>query len=133
MSAEILIIEDDKNSRELVAYLLTASGYATLSATNGEHGMQCINAKCPDLVICDLQMPIMDGYAVIRRLRANPATRGLPVIAVTAFSMVGDRESVLTAGFNGYMSKPIEPETFVAEVEQFLAPGMRVARAPAAA
>ena len=128
MPAEILIIEDDKDSRELVAYLLAASGYATRSATNGALGLRAIGALRPDLVICDLQMPVMDGYAVIRQLRETSATRSIPVIAVTALSMAGDRESVLAAGFDGYLSKPIDPETFVAEIERFLAPDLRVAR-----
>jgi CheY-like chemotaxis protein len=131
MSAKILIIEDDNDSRELVTYLLATWGHATMSAINGERGLQIAAAEHPDLIICDLQMPVVDGYAVIRRLREDAATRATPTIAVTAFSMTGDRESALAAGFNGYLSKPIDPETFVEEIEQFLTPNLRGGRRPA--
>jgi CheY-like chemotaxis protein len=130
MAARILIIEDNKANLELVEYLLRASGYATFSARDGEEGIRAARKEIPDMIICDLQMPIMDGYGVVRELKKDPLLRPIPVIAVTALSMPGDRNNVLAAGFDGYLSKPIEPETFVRTVEGFLLPGLR-ARRPA--
>jgi CheY-like chemotaxis protein len=130
MAARILIIEDNKANLELVEYLLKASGYATFAARDGEEGIRGARKEHPDLIICDLQMPIMDGYEVVRELKKDPLLRPIPVIAVTALSMPGDRNNVLAAGFDGYLSKPIEPETFVRTVEGFLLPGLR-ARRPA--
>ena len=125
MAARILIIEDNKANLELAEYLLKASGYTTLTATDGEEGVRSARKEHPDLIICDLQMPIMDGYEVVRHLKKDPLLRSIPVIAVTALSMPGDRSKVLAAGFDGYLSKPIEPETFVRTVEDFLPPGLR--------
>ena len=130
MAARILVIEDNKANLELVEYLLKASGYATLAARDGEEGVRAARKEHPDLIICDLQMPIMDGYEVVRHLKKDPLLRSIPVIAVTALSMPGDRSNVLAAGFDGYLSKPIDPETFVGTVEDFLPPGLR-ARRPA--
>ena len=130
MAARVLIIEDNKANLELAEYLLKASGYTTLTARDGEEGVGVARKEHPDLIICDLQMPIMDGYGVVRELKKDSLLRPIPVIAVTALSMPGDRNNVLAAGFDGYLSKPIEPETFVRTVEGFLPPGLR-ARRPA--
>jgi two-component system cell cycle response regulator DivK len=128
MAARILIIEDNKANLELAEYLLKASGYATLAARDGEEGVRAARKELPDLIICDLQMPIMDGYEVVRQLKKDPQLRSIPVIAVTALSMPGDRGNVLAAGFDGYLSKPIEPEIFVRTVEGFVPPGLRAGR-----
>jgi len=128
MAARILIIEDNKANLELVEYLFKASGYTTLAARDGEQGVGTARKEHPDLIICDLQMPIMDGYEVVRELKKDPLLRPIPVIAVTALSMPGDRNNVLAAGFDGYLSKPIEPETFVRTVEGFLPQGLRARR-----
>src|SRR5207302_11219726 len=125
MAARILIIEDNKANLELAEYLLKASGYTTLTAMDGEEGDRAARKEHPDLIICDLQMPIMDGYEVVKHLKNDPLLRSIPVIAVTALSMPGDRNKVLAAGFDGYLSKPIEPETFVRTVEDFLPPALR--------
>ena len=130
MAARILIIEDNPANLELVRYLLNAAGYATLHAQDGAEGLALARAERPDLVITDLQMPEFDGYEVLRSLRADPAQSGTVIVAVTAFSMVRDREEVMTAGFDGYISKPIEPETFLQSLEALMRPGMRAA-APA--
>jgi len=130
MAARVLIIEDNEANLELAEYLLKASGYATLTARDGEEGIRGARKEHPDLIICDLQMPIMDGYGVVRELKKDPLLRPIPVIAVTALSMPGDRNNVLAAGFDGYLSKPIEPETFVRTVEGFLLPGLRAHRPP---
>lgn len=125
MPARILIVEDHPSSLELMRYLLQASGYSTLVAKDGSEALALARLETPDLVVCDLQMPHLDGYGVLEAMRADPALRHIPLIAVTAFSMVGDRERVLSAGFDGYQSKPIEPEAFVAQMEQHLPPEMR--------
>lgn len=127
MAAHILIIEDNRASLDLVDYLLKASGYATFTARDGRTGLAIANERHPNLIVCDLQMPLMDGYEVMRRLKKEPALARVPVIAVTAFSMPGDHANALSAGFDGYIAKPIDPETFVATIERFLPPGLRAA------
>lgn len=128
MPARILIAEDHPPSLELMRYLLGAHGYATLSAANGREALDLARQERPDLIICDLQMPDVDGYGVVRELKQDEGFRGVPLLAVTAFSMLGDREDALRAGFDGYFSKPIEPETFVAAIEQFLPAPLRTGR-----
>jgi two-component system cell cycle response regulator len=118
--ARILIIEDNPANLELMAYLLRATGHEVLEACDGEEGLELVRRITIDLVVCDVHMPRLDGYAVVDRLKAIPAWRRIPVLAVTAMAMVGDRERVLGAGFDGYFSKPIEPESFAREVALFL-------------
>lgn len=125
MAARILIAEDHPASLELLRYLLSANGYEILSAEDGEAALDLARHHTPDLIICDLQMPKKNGYEVVGQLKREPALAAIPVVAVTAFSMIGDREQVLAAGFDGYLSKPIEPEEFVASIEQYLPPSLR--------
>jgi CheY-like chemotaxis protein len=126
MAAHILIIEDNEANLDLVRYLLEHRGYTTVEAIDGESGIDRASTDRPDLVLCDLQLPGIDGFGVLRAIRKRSELEGLAVIAVTALSMPSDRDAVLAAGFNGYLAKPIDPETFVAEVEAFLAPELRV-------
>ncbi len=122
----ILIVEDNAANLELVRYLLASAGYEVLLADNGAKGLDLALREQPDLVISDLQMPVMDGYALIAALQRAPACAHIPVLALTALSMPGDRDHILRAGFVGYLSKPIEPEFFVAQIASFLpaaAPG----------
>jgi CheY-like chemotaxis protein len=128
MAALILIVEDYPANLELAKYLIDAHGYSTLTATDGGEGIRIVRDARPDLVLCDLQLPILDGYGVLSKIRNDPALRGTLVVAVTAFSMPSDRSKVLSAGFDGYISKPIDPESFVQEVEALLRPDLRVAR-----
>ena len=118
--ARILIIEDNAANMQLMAYLLNAFGHTVLEAVNGKIGLATARQTLPDLVLCDLQMPGMDGYEVARRFKHDPDLIDVPLIAVTAYAMVGDRDKVLSAGFDGYIPKPINPELFVGEVEGFL-------------
>lgn len=120
--ATILVIEDDDASRQLVTYLLEAAGHRVLAAENGAVGVRIALAESPDIILCDLQMPVMNGYEVARSLRTSMLWRVVPLVAVTAFSMPGDREKALDVGFNDHLSKPITPETFVQQVEAFLGP-----------
>lgn len=121
MKAKILIIEDNATNLELEEYLLTLSGYETLSAVNGEEGLCIAREQRPDLILCDLQMPVMNGYEVVHELKNDKNLRKIPIVAVTASSMPGDANRAMGAGFNGYISKPLEPETFVQQIEGFLA------------
>ena len=130
MPARILIIEDDSASRALVKYLLETAGHATLDAEDGGAGARLALEANPDLVICDLQMPVMNGYEVVRYLREHPLWRRVPMVAVTAFSMSGDRETALTAGFDQHLTKPIVPETFVGQIEALLPTALWARRAP---
>lgn len=120
--ARILIIEDNPANVELMAFLLAAYGHTPISAPDGARGVAAARAERPDLVACDVNLPGMNGFEVLAVLKAEPQLAGVPVLAVTALAMAGDREKVLAAGFDGYISKPIEPESFVAELEAFLAP-----------
>ena len=122
MSARILIIEDNPANMELMTYLLQAFGHTVLSVYNGEEGVETARRELPDLIICDVHLPKMDGYGVLEQLKhqSGAALRSIPVIAVTALAMVGDRQKLLAAGFDGYLGKPIEPELFVSQVEKYL-------------
>lgn len=121
--ARILVIEDNQANLELAQYLLEHSGHQVLVATDGRMGVAVARREKPQLIVCDLQMPLLDGYGVLEQLRRDAAMAGIPVVAVTAFSMSGDEEKVRMAGFDGYFSKPIEPETFVQQIEAFLPAG----------
>ncbi|NVD70903.1 EAL domain-containing protein [Duganella sp. BJB1802] len=120
MSARILIIEDNATNMELMVYLLRAFGYEPLSAADGEAGVAAARRELPDLIICDVHLPKLDGYGVVAALKADPALRHIPTLAVTALAMAGDREKLLEAGFDGYIGKPVEPDTFVTQIESFL-------------
>jgi CheY-like chemotaxis protein len=120
MSARILVIEDDLPSLELMTYLLQAFGHTALSAHDGAEGLQAVRRELPDLVICDVHLPTIDGYEVARQLKGHPTLQMIPLIAVTASAMAHDRDQAYAAGFDEYLSKPIDPETFVRQVEAFL-------------
>jgi two-component system, cell cycle response regulator len=128
MAARVLIIEDNATNLELMAYLLHAFGHQPVQATEGLAGVEAAARERPDLIVCDLQMPDADGFEVLRRLRADPATSRIPVVAVTAYAMVGDRERILAAGFDGYIAKPIDPRSFVSQVEAELPPRLHGGR-----
>lgn len=119
MAARILIIEDNAANLDLMTYLLAAFGHTPVTAQDGEEGLEVACREVPDLIICDVQLPKMDGYEVARWLKSHPSLRTIPLVAVTALAMVGDRDKMLAAGFDGYIAKPISPETFVGEVEGF--------------
>ncbi len=112
----ILLIEDNEQNRYLTTFLLNSFGHNVVSAYDGPSGIALALSRPFDLILLDIQLPGMDGYAVARTLRATAATRGTPIVAVTSYAMVGDRESILEAGCDGYLEKPIDPETFVADV-----------------
>jgi two-component system cell cycle response regulator DivK len=116
----ILMIEDNEQNRYLATFLLQKQGYRVVSAPDGQIGIDAARHLLPDLILLDIQLPGMDGYAVARALREIQDLRTTPIIAVTSYAMVGDREKCLAAGCNGYIEKPINPETFAAEIGNFL-------------
>ena len=120
MPARILIIEDNKASMDLLVLLLKSYGHVALQASDGEQGLALAREAVPDLILCDIHIPKMDGHELLRHAKDEPALRHIPVIAVTALAMAGDCEKLLSEGFDGYLSKPIEPETFIGQIEQFL-------------
>jgi two-component system, cell cycle response regulator len=133
MATRVLVIEDNPANLELMRFLLTAHGYAVLAAHDGEEGLDIARRELPDLILCDLQMPGIDGYQVARQVKGTPSLQHIPIVAVTAYAMVGDRDKVLSAGFDGYFAKPIAPETFVQKVEAFLKPEFKSQSLPPAA
>ncbi|HMG76587.1 MAG TPA: response regulator [Pyrinomonadaceae bacterium] len=116
----VLVVEDNSASLDLMVYLLKAFGHTPLSARDGLEGIAAARREHPDLILCDIQLPGADGVEVCRQLKADPASRDIPMVAVTAFAMVGDREKLLAHGFNGYLSKPINPQTFIADMAPYL-------------
>jgi CheY-like chemotaxis protein len=131
-AARILIVEDNPANLALMDYLLRAFGYTPLQARDGEEGVNTAVRERPDLILMDVQLPKLTGSEALKRIR-DLDTRAFPIVAVTALAMVGDRERVMAEGFDGYLSKPITPETFVTEVEAFLRPELRVSRSGGAA
>jgi CheY-like chemotaxis protein len=125
MAARVLLVEDNPANLTLMQYLLQASGYITLTATDGSQGVAVATRESPDVILMDLQLPVMNGYEAARLVKEVPALQGVPIIAVTAFAMVGDRDKILARGFDGYIAKPITPERFVAEVEGFIPSALR--------
>src|SRR4051812_11199996 len=117
METRILVIEDNPLSLMLMDYLLRAFGYTPISAGSGEEGLETARREIPDLILCDMQLPGMDGHEIARQLKRHPVLGTVPLVAVTALAMVGDRDKVMASGFDGYLSKPIVPETFVKQVE----------------
>jgi two-component system, cell cycle response regulator DivK len=116
----ILIVEDNEKNRKLVRDVLQFRGYRTVEAETGEEGLRLARDSRPALILMDIQLPGMDGIEALRRLRADPATSGVPVIAVTASAMTLDRQKIMAAGFDGYESKPINVKSFLEAVRQML-------------
>ncbi len=120
--ANILIIEDNEQNLYLETFILEKHGHAVTAARDGEQGIKLAEETRPALILLDIQLPVMDGYAVAAELRRNPALAHTPIVAVTSYAMAGDRERILAAGCNGYIEKPINTDTFLAEVLACLTP-----------
>jgi two-component system, cell cycle response regulator DivK len=119
----ILIVEDNEKNLKLVRDILQFRGYRTLEAGTAEEGISLAGEHRPDLILMDIQLPDMDGGTALQQLRAEPSTAGIPVVALTAQAMAGDRERLLGAGFDGYLTKPINIREFPDQVRRFLATG----------
>lgn len=120
MPEKILVVEDNEQNRVLMRQILTHHGYEVLEALDGLTGLEMARAHMPDLILLDIQMPVMNGFAVIRELRNNPEFRKIKAIAVTSFAMKGDREKALQAGFDEYVTKPIDTRKFPELVKEIL-------------
>ena len=116
----VLVAEDNAVNRELIRELLELRGYEVSEACDGQEALQMIEASPPDILLLDLGMPKLDGFGVIKKVRENPQLAGLPVLAVTAYAMRGDREKALDAGFDGYVSKPINAAALSQAMESLL-------------
>ncbi len=123
MSHTVLLIEDNEQNSYLATFLLERGGYRVFSAVDGPRGIAAAHAHRPALILLDIQLPGMDGHAVARALRDIDVLHDTPIVALTSFAMVGDREKALAAGCDGYLEKPIDPDTFVDEVTRFLQAG----------
>jgi CheY-like chemotaxis protein len=120
LNKRILLIEDNEQNRYLVTFLMEARGWEVVHAVDGPAGLALAAEADPALILLDIQLPGMDGYAVARALRADPKLDAVPVVAVTSYAMAGDRERCIEAGCNGYLEKPIDPHSFAAQVESFV-------------
>ena len=118
MRRRILLIEDNAQNSYLVTFILERRGHEVVSATDGLQGIALAESIVPEIILLDIQLPLMDGYQVARELRAREALRGTPIVAITSYAMSGDREKALAAGCNHYIEKPIDPDTFAEEVER---------------
>ena len=122
----VLLVEDNDDNRTIYATILEHYGYTVAEAPNGLEGVQKAEALCPDLIIMDISLPVMDGLEATRRIRANPRTATIPVLAVTANARESDRASVLRAGCDRYLAKPVEPRRLVEEVQKIIGPSMPI-------
>ncbi len=119
---KILLIEDNVQNRYLATFLLEQRGHEVIAAESGPLGIELAASARPELILLDVQLPGMDGHAVARVLKADPELKAIPIVTVTSYAMAGDRQKAFDAGVQGYIEKPINPETFVAEIERFLRP-----------
>ncbi len=116
----ILVIEDNANNLYLMRFLLEKKGYVVIEAKTGLQGVQLAEKETLDLILMDIQLPDIDGLEATRMIRASIADSTLPILAVTSYAMVGDRQKAISAGCTGYIEKPIDPVTFISEVEKYL-------------
>lgn len=116
----ILVIEDNETNMYLIGFILKKNGYEVIEARSGEEGMKLAIEEKPDLILMDIQLPGIDGLEATRRIRESKADGGVPIIALTSYAMTGDREKSLVAGCSGYIEKPINPDTFMGEIEKYL-------------
>ena len=120
MKKKILIIEDNEQNMYMLTYLLESNNYQVMQAFTGADGIRVAKESLPDAILLDIQLPEMDGYAVARNLRSIRELDTVPIIAVTSYAMVGDREKVMESGADGYIEKPIDPDTFIQQMETIL-------------
>ena len=117
---KILIVEDNEMNRDMLSRRLARRGYEIVIAVDGEEGIAAAKAKNPDLILMDMSLPVIDGWEATRRLKAEPSTREIPVIGLTAHAMAGDREKVIAAGCDDYDTKPIELPRLLEKIEALI-------------
>lgn len=120
MKVKILVIEDNKQNMYMITYLLESYGYEVLQSFTGMAGINKAKKEKPEVILLDIQLPEMDGYAIARELKKIAELRETPIIAVTSYAMPGDKERAMEAGATGYIEKPINPDTFVSQMEAYL-------------
>jgi two-component system cell cycle response regulator DivK len=120
MSKRILVVEDTEDNRRILRDLLTRAGFELIEAMDGESGVSMATAHRPDLILMDIQLPVFDGYEATRRIKANPDTKNIPIIAVTSYALSGDETKAIAAGCDGYVAKPFSPRRILAMVQEFL-------------
>jgi CheY-like chemotaxis protein len=118
--SDVLIAEDNAINRELLRELLEARGHTVVEACNGQEALDALKQAQPDILLLDINMPVMDGFTAVRKIRENPHLATLPILAVTANVMLGEREKILNSGFDGYLPKPINARALTEEVERLL-------------
>jgi len=123
MKNRILYIEDNDQNFYLVSFILSAKGYTVIRARDGKEGIERAIADRPDLILLDIQLPVMDGYTVAKKLRGIDGMETIPIVALTSYAMAGDREKAIGAGCTGYIENPINPATFINEVAAYLEAG----------
>ena len=116
----ILVVEDTEDNRQILRDLLTDAGFSLAEAHDGEAGVAMAGEYQPDLILMDFQLPILDGYEATRQIKANPATRHIPVIAVTSYALSGDEAKAMAVGCSGYVAKPYSPRKLLAKIREFL-------------
>lgn len=115
----VLVIEDNETNLYLMRYILEKSGHQIIEARDGQTGIELAKREKPDLILMDIQLPVMDGYEATKKIRASAEGKDVPIIAITSYAMVGDKEKTLRAGCTAYLEKPINPETFMIEIEKY--------------
>ena len=120
MSKHILVVEDQEDNRQILRDLLGNAGYELSEAENGEEALTAVAERRPDLILMDIQLPIMDGYEATRRIKANPAYKDIPIIVVTSYALSGDEGKARDAGCDAYVTKPYSPRQLLAKVREFL-------------
>jgi two-component system, cell cycle response regulator DivK len=121
VSKRILVVEDQPDNRRILRDLLGNAGYELIEAETGEEALTAIAAQRPDLILMDIQLPVMDGYEATRRIRLNPELKSIPIIAVTSYALAGDEAKALAAGCTAYITKPFSPRALLAKVQEHLA------------
>jgi two-component system cell cycle response regulator DivK len=116
----ILVVEDTEDNRQIIRDLLTSVGYELIEALDGAAGVAAAAREKPDLILMDIQLPVMDGYEATRRIKGDPATSAIPIIAVTSYALSGDEEKTRAAGCDGYIAKPFSPRQLLAKVRELL-------------
>jgi len=120
MNKRILVIEDTEDNRRILRDLLSAAGYDVIEANDGATGVAMASDRIPDLILMDIQIPILDGYEATRRIKAGPSTRHIPIIAVTSYALVGDEAKTREAGCDDYVAKPFSPRQIIAKVREII-------------
>ena len=120
MNKRILVIEDQEDNRRILRDLLSTAGYDLIEAVNGEEGVELAQTERPDLILMDIQLPVIDGYEATRQIRSHAAVKLIPIVAVTSYALSGDEAKARAAGCDGYVAKPFSPRQLLATVRQFL-------------